>query len=61
VNHVAFRMPMLVLSISENLNKLLQDGRLAPITPLGELGRIMVMAVNVSVMFVVAILSAEYC
>ena len=51
---------MLVLPVAENLNKLLQDGRLAAVALLGVLSRIVVMAVNITVVFVVAVLGAKY-
>lgn len=59
VNHVAFGMPVLVLAVPEDLDKLLQNGGLAAVAALRELGRIMVVAVDISVVFVVAVLGAE--
>lgn len=59
MNHVTFRVPVLVLSISEYLDKLLEDGRLAAIAPLSESCRVMIMAENVALMFVVAVLGAK--
>ena len=50
---------MLILTVSEYLDKLLENGRLAATTTLGVLRRIVVMAVDMSVVLVVAILSAE--
>jgi hypothetical protein len=50
---------MLILSIAENLNKLLQNRRLTPIAPLGELCGIVVVTVNLSIMLVIAILGAK--
>lgn len=52
-------MPVLILTVSEYLDKLLEDGSLAATATLGVLCRIVVMAVNMSIMLVVAILSAE--
>ena len=52
---------MLILAIAENLNELLEDSGLAAVTSLSELGRVMIMAVNFSFVFVVAVLSTEYC
>ena len=52
---------MLILAIPENLNKLLEYGGLAAITSLSELGRVMIVAVDFSFVFVVAVLSAKYC
>lgn len=52
-------MPVLVLAIAEYFNKLLQDGGVAAIALLSKLGRIMVTAVDVAIVLIVAILSAE--
>lgn len=52
---------MLVLAISEYLDKLLQDGSLAPCTSLRETRRIVVMAIHVALMLVVAILCSKDC
>ena len=52
---------MLVLSISEDFDKLFQDGSVTTMTPLCELGRIMVMTVYFAFMFVVTVLRSEYC
>lgn len=52
-------MPVLVLPIAENLHKLLEDGRLAAIAPLRELSGVVVVAVDVPVVLVVAILGAK--
>ena len=51
---------MLVLSIAEDFNKLLQDGILATMTALCKAGRVMVVAVDIPIVLVVAVLSAEY-
>lgn len=50
---------MLVLPVSKNLDKLLEDGGLAASTPLCELCRVVVMAVNLVCVFVVAVLCTE--
>ncbi len=50
---------MLILTIAEDLDKLLQNRCMAPITPLSELCRVMVMAVHVPIVLVITILSAE--
>ncbi len=52
---------MLILSISKNLDELLQNGSLAAVASLSELSRIVVVAVHLSFMFVVAILSPKHC
>lgn len=51
---------MLVLAIAENLDKLLEDGRLAAIASLSEFGRVVVMTIYVSLVFVVAVLGAKH-
>jgi len=52
-------VPVLVLAITEYLDKLLENGGTATIASLGKLGRIMVMTVHISVMLIVTILSAK--
>jgi hypothetical protein len=52
---------MLVLPVPENLNKLLQNCRLTAIAPLRELRRIMVMAVDLSIVLVITVLRSKYC
>jgi hypothetical protein len=52
-------MPMLVLSVAEDLDELFQNGSLTAIAPLRELGRIMEMAVHASFMLIVRILRPE--
>ncbi len=51
---------MLVLAVPEDLDKLLEDGRLAAATPLGELCRVVVVAVDVAVVLVVAVRGPKY-
>jgi len=51
---------MLILTIAEDFDKLFQDGGVTAITALSEFGRVMVVAVYVSLVFVVAVLSAKY-
>ncbi len=50
---------MLIFTVSEYLNELFENRSLAAFTALSELGRVMVMAVHMAVMFVVAVLGAE--
>lgn len=52
---------MLILTISKYLDELFQDCRLASITSLRESCRIMVVAVNLSIVLVITILRAENC
>src|SRR3569833_3137639 len=47
-------------AVPEDLDKLLEDGGLAAIAPLCELGRIVVVAVYLAVMLVIAVLSTEH-
>ena len=51
---------MLVLAIAINLNELLQNSCVAAIASLGKLCRVVVVAVNIAVMLVVAILGPEH-
>ena len=51
---------MLVLSVSEDLNKLLENGRVTSIAPLSELRGVVIMTVHLSVVLVIAVLSAEH-
>jgi hypothetical protein len=51
---------MLVLSISEDLDKLFQNRCLTAITPLSELGRVVVVTVDAPLVLVVAVRGAEH-
>lgn len=53
-------MPVLILAIAENLDKLLQDGGVTAVASLSKLGGIMEMAVYLALMLVIGILGAEY-
>ena len=53
-------MPMLVLPIAEDFDKLFENGRLAAVAALGEFCGVVIMAVYISFVFVIAVLSAEY-
>lgn len=50
---------MLVLAIAENLDKLFEDGGLAAITSLCELGGVVIVTVDHTIMLIVAILCSE--
>lgn len=52
---------MLVLTVAKDLYELLQDGGLTAITALSELCRIMIVAVDFAIVFVITVLSAEDC
>ena len=47
---------MLILAIPKDFYKLLEDSRLTPIAPLSKLGGIVVMAIDLTIMLIVAIL-----
>lgn len=51
---------MLILSISEDLDKLLKNCRLTSVALLSELGGVMIMAVDLSIVLIVAVLSTEH-
>lgn len=51
---------MLILTIAENLDELLEDSRLTSIAPLGESCGVVVVAIDLTVVFVITVLSAEY-
>ena len=51
---------MLVLAIAEDFDKLFEDGRLAAIAALCEFCRVVVMAVDISLVLVIAVLGAEH-
>lgn len=53
-------MPVLVLAVSEDLHKLLENRSLTAVASLRELSRVMIVAVNMAVVLVVAVLGAEY-
>lgn len=53
-------MPMLVLAIAEDLDELLEYGCSAAVAALGEFCGVVIMAVYISFVFVIAVLSAEY-
>lgn len=60
VDHVTLRVPVLVLAITEDLDKLLKNCRLTSVALLGKLGGIVVVAVNLAIVFVVAVLGTEH-
>lgn len=60
VNHVTLWMPVLVLAIAEDFDKLLQNGCLAAVAALGKFCRIVIMAVDVSFVLVIAVLGAKH-
>lgn len=51
---------MLILAIAEDLNKLLENGRMASITSLRKLCGVVVMAVHLPIVLIVTILCAEH-
>lgn len=52
---------MLILTIAEDLNELLQNCCLTAIAPLRKLCRVMVVAVHLSIVLVVTVLRSKYC
>lgn len=52
---------MLVLSVAEDLDELLQNSSLTTIAALRKLCGVVVVAIDFAVVFVVAVLSAEDC
>lgn len=54
-------MPVLILSVAVYFHELLEDSCLAAIAALRKLCRVVVVAVNVAVMLIVAILRTKYC
>lgn len=54
-------MPVLVLTVAEYFDELLQNGVLTAITALRESCRVVIVAVDIALVLVVAVLGAEYC
>ena len=50
---------MLVLTVTENLDKLFQDSSLTAVTALSELSRVVEMAVDFALMFVIRVLGTK--
>ena len=53
VYHITFGVPVLIDSIAEDFDELLQDGSLTSIALLRKLGRVMVVAVDIAFVLVV--------
>ena len=51
---------MLILSIAENLHKLLKNSSMTSMTALGKLGRVVKVTVDSSLVFIVGVLSSEH-
>lgn len=51
---------MLILTVAEYLNELLKNCCLAAVTSLSKLRRVMVMTVDLTIVFVVAVLRSKY-
>ena len=60
MDHITFRMPMFVNTVSVNFYKLFQNSSLTTRTFDCKSSRVMVMAINLAVMFVIRILRTEY-
>lgn len=52
---------MLILSIAEDFDELLQNCRVTAMTPLSELSGVMVMAIHLAFMLIVGVLSTKHC
>ena len=52
---------MLILPVPEDFYKLLQDGRLAAIASLCKSGRVVVVAIDIALVLIVAVLGAKDC
>lgn len=59
VNHVAFRVPMLILVVAIDLNELLQNSRAAPRAPDSKPGRIVEVTEDSPFVLVVTVLRPE--
>jgi len=54
-------MPVLILAVSEDFDKLFENGILATLTTLRKFGRIMVMAVHIAFVLIITIFSSKLC
>jgi hypothetical protein len=54
-------VPVLILTIAEDFDKLLENGILTSLTALCKFGRIVIMAVHVAFVLVVTIFGSELC
>jgi hypothetical protein len=52
-------MPMLILTIAENLHELLQNRCMTPVASLSKLGGIVEMAINPALMLIIRVLGAK--
>jgi len=53
-------MPVLVLAVTKDLDELLQDGGLAALATLGEACGIVVVAINLPIVLIIAVLCSKY-
>jgi len=60
VYHIAFGVPMLILTVSEYLDELFQNGCLATVAFRGKLCRVVVVTVNLAAVLVVRILGTKH-
>ena len=60
MDHVAFWMPMLVLAVSEDFYKLLQNSIVTSVASLRKACGIMIVAVDISIVLVVTVLRAKH-
>jgi len=59
MDHVAFRMPVLILTVPKDFHELLENRCLTSVASLGKLSRVMVMTIYLPLVLVVAVLSSE--
>ena len=50
---------MLILAVAKDLDELFEDGSLATVAALGELGRVVVVTIHIAIMLVIAVLSPK--
>jgi hypothetical protein len=53
MDHVALRMPVLILAIAEYFDKLLENGSMTAVASLSKSRRVVVMTVNVTFVLIV--------
>lgn len=59
VDHITLWVPVLILTVPKDLHKLFQDCRLTAIAPLRVLGGVVIVAIDLSLVFVVAVLGTK--
>jgi len=54
-------MPVLVLAIAVDFDKLFKNRSLATIAPLSKARRVVIVTIDATIMFIIAVLRAENC